>query len=149
MTAFLPLKLVHVASAIVAVGANATYAFWLRRAGHDRDRLVFVIETVHRLDRRVANPAYGLLLLTGIGMVATGAYSFQQGWLATAIVLYVAVAIIGITVYAPAVRLQLAEATSDPSSIAYGVIERRTTLLGLLTLAIVALIVVLMVTKPF
>ena len=29
----LVLKVIHVIAAIVAVGANVTYAFWLRRAG--------------------------------------------------------------------------------------------------------------------
>ncbi len=31
MSLFLILRFVHIAAAIVAVGANVTYAFWLRR----------------------------------------------------------------------------------------------------------------------
>jgi uncharacterized membrane protein len=146
---FLFLKVVHILAAIVAVGATATYAFWLRLAGRDRDRLVFAINGVRALDRRLANPAFGLLFITGILMVVNGAYSFETGWIAAAIVLFVAVAILGITLFAPAIRQQLAEAERDPTSSAYDAIERRTTRLGLLTIAIVVVIVVLMVTKPF
>ena len=72
MSLVLLLKLVHVLSAIVAVGANVTYPFWLRLAGRDRDRLVWTINGIRRLDRTVANPAYGVLLLTGVLMVLGG-----------------------------------------------------------------------------
>jgi hypothetical protein len=60
----------------------------------------------------------------------------------------VLVAIVGITVYAPAIRRQIAEAERDPSSPAYAAAARRSTLLGILTTATVVLIVALMVTKP-
>jgi uncharacterized membrane protein len=146
---FALLKLVHVISAIVAVGANVTYAFWLRRAGRDRERLLFVIDGVRRLDRTIANPAYIVVLITGVLMVMTGAYSFETGWIAAAIVLYIAVALLGIFAFAPAIRRQAAEAERDPTSPAYAEAERRSNLLGIATTAIALVIVVLMVTKPF
>jgi uncharacterized membrane protein len=146
---FTPLKIIHVLSAIVAVGANVTYAFWLRRAGLERERLVFAITGISALDRRLANPAYILLLITGILMVLTGMFRFEQGWIAVSIVLYVLVAAIGGALYAPVIRRQLAEAERDPTSPAYAAVARRSTNLGLLTLAIVLVIVVLMVSKPF
>ncbi|HEU4572203.1 MAG TPA: DUF2269 family protein [Candidatus Limnocylindrales bacterium] len=143
------LKFVHVLAAITAVGSNLTYAFWMSRAGRDRDRLVWTIETIHRLDRRIANPSYGLLLVTGVLMVLGGLYSFETRWLATAIVLYVAVAVVGITLYAPAIRRQLAAAQADPTSAEYEAAARRSALLGVVTVAIVLVIVFLMVVKPF
>lgn len=149
MSLVILLKLVHVLAAITAVGSNLTYAFWLRQAGRDRTRLVWTIETIHRLEMRVANPAYAVLFVTGVLMVAGGLYSFETGWIATAIVLYVAVAILGITLYAPAIRRQLAAAEADPTSAAYEAAERRSTLLGVVTVAIVLVIVFLMVVKPF
>ncbi len=145
---FLLLKVVHVLAAIVAVGSNLTYAFWLRRAGRDRERLVWTLGGVRRLDRLVANPAYVVLLVSGILMVLTGAYSFEQRWIAASLVIFVFVAIVGIAVYAPAIRRQIAEAERDPTSEAYVAAERRSTLLGIVTTAAVLLIVVLMVTKP-
>jgi hypothetical protein len=60
------LKLVHVIAAIVAVGANLTYTYWIRYAERDRDRLAWAIAGVRRLDDRIATPAYVLLLITGI-----------------------------------------------------------------------------------
>ncbi len=53
---FLLLNVVHVAAAIVAVGTNVTFAIWMSRAHRDREHLVFVIETIRLLDRRLANP---------------------------------------------------------------------------------------------
>lgn len=148
MTPFLALKLVHVLSVIVAVGTNVGYAFWLRRAGRNRDVLVFTIETLRRLDRTIANPAYGVALVTGILMVATGAYTFQTRWIEAAIGLYVLVAILGITLFAPAIRRQLTEAQRDPNSAAYAAAAAQTSRLGILTTGIVLIIVALMVTKP-
>lgn len=146
---FLLLKFVHIVSAIVAIGANVTYAFWLRRAGHDRDKLVWAIRGIQTLDNRLANPAYLVLLITGVWMVLGGAFSFQAGWIRAALALYVALVIIGIFLYAPTIRRQLEEAERDPTSPAYSAIERRSTILGITTLIVVLAIVALMVTKPF
>ena len=143
------LKLVHVLAAIVAVGANVTYAIWLRRAGRDRDRLLFVIGTIRLIDRRVANPGYVVLLITGALMVAGGLYSFETGWIVAAIALYVVTALLGLLAFAPAIRRQLAEAAKDPTSSAYAAAASRSSALGLLTTAIVVTIVALMVLKPF
>jgi uncharacterized membrane protein len=149
MSLFIALKIVHVLAAITAVGANVTYAFWLRLAGTERERLLFAIEGVRRMDRLIANPAYILLLITGVLMVMTGAYRFEEGWLSAAIALYVITSVIGITLFAPALRRQQAEAERDPSSAAYAAAARRTNILGVLTMLIVLVIVVLMIAKPF
>jgi uncharacterized membrane protein len=148
MSLVLLLKYVHVVGAIVALGANVTYAVWLRAAGRDQDRLVFAIRTIRVLDRMVANPAYIVLLLTGVGMVLLGHFSFETGWIALSLVLYVGVAVIGISLFAPAIRRQLAEAERDPTSEAYRAAATRSNVLGVLTIAIVLVIVFLMVTKP-
>jgi uncharacterized membrane protein len=148
MDLILLLKLVHVVAAIVAVGANLTYAFWLQRAGRDRDRLVWTIGGVRRLDGLVANPAYVLLLVTGVLMVLGGHFTFETSWIAVSIALYVGVALIGIAVFAPALRRQLAEAERDPGSVAYRAAERRSNALGVVTVVIALIIVALMVTKP-
>jgi uncharacterized membrane protein len=150
MSLVLLLKLVHVLAAIVAVGANLTYAFWLRRAGTaDRERLTWTIGSIRRLDNLIATPAYVVVLLTGLGMVFTGAFSFSQGWIQAAIGLYVLVVILSIGLYAPALRRQLAEAERDPGSAAYGAAASRSNILGIVVTLIVLVIVVLMVTKPF
>ena len=149
MTIALLLKVVHVIAAIVAVGANVTYAFWLRRAGTaDRERLVFTVETIHKLDNLIATPAYVVVLLTGLGMVISGAFSFETRWIQVAIGLYVLVVVLSIVGHAPALRRQLAEAKLDPTSVAYQAAASRGNALGNVILVLVLLIVVLMVTKP-
>ena len=150
MSIALILKVIHILSAIVALGANVTYAYWLRRAGtHDRERLVWTIDSIRKLDNRIATPAYVVVLLTGLGMVFSGLFSFSEGWIQAAIALYVVVVLIGIFVYAPTLRRQLAEAEKDPSSEAYRTVATRSNVLGLVVIAIVVVIVFLMVTKPF
>ena len=100
-------------------------------------------------DRRIANPAYVVVLLSGVAMVATGTYRFEQGWISAAIVLYLLVAAFGIVVFRPAARLQRAEAAADQTSAAYARVASRTWWYSWMTTAVVAIIVGLMVTKPF
>ncbi len=147
MAPFLLLKLVHVLAAIVAVGSNLTYVAWLRTS--DPAHVAFAVRGVRRLDRTVANPAYAVLLVTGVLMVWTGAFSFSEHWIQAAIVLYALTALLGIVVFAPAIRRQLAEADADPTSAAYRAAARRSTALGWVTIAVVLTIVFLMVVKPF
>jgi uncharacterized membrane protein len=142
-------KLVHVLSAVVAVGANITYGPLLRLAGRDQDKLVFTLESVSWIDSRIANPAYILLAVSGVGMVFFGPFRFEQGWIALSIVLYIALAAIGIAVFAPSMRRQLKEARTDARSDTYAAAERRTNTVGLVTTAVALVIIALMVVKPF
>lgn len=143
------LKIVHVLAAIVAIGANVTYAVWLRHAGLDRDRLPFVIRGIRRVERTLANPAYIVVLLTGVAMIVVGPFSISAGWVQAALGLYAAAVLIGIFLFAPALRRQLAEAERDPQSPDYAAAARRGNLLGVLTVSVVLVIVWLMVAKPF
>jgi uncharacterized membrane protein len=142
------LKFLHIVAAIVAVGSNITYGVWLRHAGLDRERLPFVIRGIRLLDRTVANPAYIVVLLTGVAMVVWGPFDFSAGWIQVALILYVLVVLIGIALFAPAVRRQLAAAEADPTSTDYREAARRSNAFGTLTIVIVLAIVVLMVAKP-
>ena len=62
---YLILKYIHVLSAIGAVGANITYGVWSVRAQRERSHLGLTIKGIQFLDNRIANPAYGVLFLTG------------------------------------------------------------------------------------
>jgi len=96
MSLILALKVIHVIAAVVAVGANVTYALWLNRAKHDPAHLTFALRGIRSLDTFVANPAYVVLGVTGPAMVLAGAFSFTQGWIIVSLVLYVVVAVLGI-----------------------------------------------------
>lgn len=139
----------HILAVIVAVGSNVTYGIWLHLAGSDRDRILFAIRGVRWIDRRVALPGYLVAFVTGVAMVLTGMWRFDQGWILISIVLYLVTALAGFTLFAPAIRRQVAEAERDPRTDAYEAAAGQTARLGYLTVGIVTLIAVLMVTKPF
>jgi uncharacterized membrane protein len=148
---YLPLKLVHVLSAIVAVGTNVTYFVWLaamrRRAQSEQS---FALETIRRLDSRLANPAYGILPLTGLIMVlVSDSWEITTFWIIGAIVLYALVGVLAGALFAPSLRRQTDLATTDGfDSGAYEAAARRTRSTGLLTMLPLAGILYLMVMKP-
>lgn len=104
---YLLLKWLHVLAAIVAVGANITYGVWLARASRQPDALPFTLRGIKLIDDRLANPAYGLLLVTGLVMVFTGRLSLTTPWLLAALVLYGLVALVGLLGFTPALNRQI------------------------------------------
>lgn len=113
---------------------------------------MFAITTIRRLDRRIANPGYVVLLVTGLPMVWVGPWSLfdpQALWLTVALGLYVATTVLGIVVFAPTLRRRLAVAEGDPSSGAHTDLAGRTDRLFALTTGVVLTILALMVLKPF
>ena len=148
---YLPLKLVHVLSAMVAVGTNVTYFVWLA-AMKDRPpaEQSFALDTIKKLDSRLANPAYGVLPLTGVIMVlVSDAWAFTTFWILFAIGLYILVGVFGGALFAPSLRRQTELVATDGSgSAAYEAAGRRTRTTGLLTMLPVTGILYLMVMKP-
>jgi len=143
------LLVVHILSVVIAVGSNVTYGFWMSLAGNDRSQILFAIRGIRWIDRHVSLPAYLLAFATGVAMVLTDVWNFEQGWILISIALYIVTAIAGFTLFAPAIRRQLAEAERNPRSDEYAAAARMTAWLGFATVGIVFLIVVLMVLKPF
>jgi uncharacterized membrane protein len=140
---------VHVLSAIVALGYNATYAVWLTRGSLEREHLLFALRGIQFMDSRVANPAYGLLLVTGIAMVLLSGRSWHQLWIELALALWVLLAILGFAGYTPALKRQIRIVeTSGPDDPAYGAANSRQTVFGIVTSVIAVVIVALMVFRP-
>jgi uncharacterized membrane protein len=106
------LKFIHIFAAITAVGMNISYGIWLGRANNDLASNAFALKTIKFIDDRIANPAYGVLLLTGLLMVFTLPVPITTLWIDIALVLYVLLMGIGLGVYTPTLRNQvkLAEA---------------------------------------
>jgi uncharacterized membrane protein len=148
---YLPLKLVHVLSAIVAVGTNVTYFVWLA-AMKDRPptEQAFALDTIKKLDSRLANPAYGILPLTGLIMVlVSDAWEITTFWIIAAIILYALVGLIAGALFAPSLRRQTEIVATEGSGAAvYEAAARRTRTTGLLTMLPIAGILYLMVMKP-
>ena len=143
------LKFLHVVFAIIAVGFNASYGIWLARAARERDHEAFALRGVKVLDDRFANPAYALLLVTGLLMVWVGDLDLTQFWLLTALVLYLAAIALGLLVYTPTLRRQIAVLESaGPDAPEFQALSARGTTVGITLAVIVVVIVFLMVTKP-
>ena len=149
MSAYTLLKFVHVLAAIVAVGFNLSYGMWLSRAARQPEHREQVLRGIQLLDQRFANPAYAVLLVTGVSIVLVGDLDFRTFWIATSIVLFVISGALGFFGFTPALRNQIgvleAEGNDSPR---FQELSKRVTLLGILTTLPIIVIVFLMVTKP-
>lgn len=143
------LKVIHIAAAIVAVGSNITYGVWNVRGMRETAHLAFALKGVKFLDDRIANPAYGVLFVTGLILVFVGHWRLTSLWILVAIVLLLAIAVLGFLVFSPQLKrqIELAEAgqTSSAEFARLGSMSR--TIGPVLGLAIVV-ILVMMVFKP-
>ena len=142
------LKYIHILSAIVAVGANITYGVWSVRARHEPAHLAFAIKGIRFLDNRIANPAYGVLFLSGILMVIAGGLGLQL-WIVVAVILFVAIAVIGFAYFTPLVRNQLRLLDAgDTTSPEFERLARRNAIIGPILGLLVLVILALMVFQP-
>src|SRR5256884_1095016 len=103
---YLVLKFIHILSAIVAVGANITYGVWNVRGAGDPAHLGFALKGIKFLDDRIANPAYGVLLLTGLIMVFMQ-WRITDLWIILALVLFAAVVVLGVAFDSPLLKNEI------------------------------------------
>jgi uncharacterized membrane protein len=145
---YLVLKFLHILSAIVAVGSNVTYGIWNVRAAGDPSHMGFALKGIKFIDDRIANPAYGVLLLTGLIMMFAGNWGFAL-WIIITLILFAAVIVLGIAFYSPLLKnqIRLVEAgeTASPEFARLSALSRR---FGPGLGIIVLVILVLMVFKP-
>jgi uncharacterized membrane protein len=149
MTTYDLIKYIHVLAAITAVGLNLSYGVWLTLGERSPENRLFVLRTVKRLDDWLANPAYVLLLLSGLAMVWVGSLSLTTPWIAAALVLYVVLVVLGLGVFSRSLSRQISALESGSvDGTAYAAIARRTTVSGAILVLIALAIVFLMVVKP-
>lgn len=146
---FILLKYVHVISAIVAVGANVTYGIWIVRASRWPENLPFTLQGIKFIDDKIANPAYVMLLITGLAMMHFAQIPLSTSWLLVSMALYVLVVLLGLLGYTRTLRRQIevlvAQGAGSP---AYRAIARRGHRFGASIGVLVLAIVFLMVVKP-
>ncbi|GAC1506365.1 MAG: hypothetical protein NVS1B3_05920 [Candidatus Dormibacteraceae bacterium] len=109
----------------------------------------FALKGIKFLDDRIANPSYGVLLLTGLLIVFLAGYSLTTLWIDIALVLFVVLVIIAATQYTPTVRnqIKLAEA-GETTSAEFTRLAHRGQLAGQALGVIVLVILGMMVFKP-
>jgi uncharacterized membrane protein len=148
--AYLWLKTLHIVLAIVAVGFNISYGLLIgraRRAG--RVELTYALRTVKVMDDYVANPAYVLLLVTGIGMLHLSGIPFSTRWVHVSMALLLVALAIGAGLYTPTLRKQIALLeTRGPDDADFRRVSARGQMLGGILGVIVLVIIWLMVFKP-
>jgi uncharacterized membrane protein len=143
------LKFIHIMSAITAVGSNITYGIWSVRAAHEPAHAPFVLRGIKFIDDRIANPAYGMILVTGLLMLVVGRKSITSLWIIVALVLFVAVAVIGFAFFSPLLKRQISLADSgETSSEEYQRLARRSRMIGPILGLVVVVIVIMMVFQP-
>ena len=143
------LKYIHVLLAITAVGSNIGYGIWGARAAADPTHEAFVLRGISFIDRRVANPAYGLLLITGLILVVVGQLGIR-GWIVTALILFALLIVVAIGFYSRVLRQQIKVLeTEGQTSPAYQRLSGQARLYGIVSMVIVLVIVFMMVVKPF
>ncbi|MBO0781699.1 MAG: DUF2269 family protein [Ktedonobacteraceae bacterium] len=146
---FTTVKFVHILLAIIAFGFNATYAIWIVRAQRQPEHLDFALRGIKVLDDYCANPAYILLLVSGLGMVFLAGYQLTTLWLELALVLWVIAIILGFGFYTPTLRRQIRTLAEEGAQGAtFQRLSQRGTVLGIVLGVLVACILVLMVFKP-
>ena len=145
---FLLLKTVHVLAAITAVGSNLTYGAWGARGSRDPQHLGFVLRGIKFIDDRIANPAYGLLLLTGL-LMAFLVYSIGTTWILIGLGLFIVLAIGGGAGYSPTLKKQIDVLDCEgPESAEYKALDARATGIGMFLGVLAIAAVFVMVYKP-
>jgi uncharacterized membrane protein len=147
---YLWLKTVHVLLAIVAVGFSVSYGLIIgrgRRAG--RSELTFALKTVQAMGDYVANPAFILLFVTGIGMTQMSGLPFSTRWVhVSAALLFLAMGL-GFGLAGPTLRKQIAVLEArGPEDPEFQSLSKRGAIVGGILGLISLAVIYLMVHKP-
>ena len=143
------LKFIHIIAAIVALGANITYAVWFTRANKNPEALAFTLHTIKAIDDYIATPAYILLLPSGWLLASLAGWSLTLPWIFTSLILYAAVSVIGLGIYTPTLKKQISIAERVGSNAReYKEISYRSNAIGMALNILILIIIYLMATKP-
>jgi uncharacterized membrane protein len=143
------LKTLHIFFAIVAVGLNISYAVWQGRAAREPEHTGYALRGIKFLDDRIANPAYGGLLVVGILLVVLGPWEFTQLWVVASIALYLIMGAVAFIFYSPTLTKLIASYESGGAATAeFTTLSGRSRAVGILLAVLVVAIIVMMVVKP-
>jgi uncharacterized membrane protein len=154
---FTILLFLHVLGAIVAFGPGFASMIVGPMVAKEPQYANFYARTQAATGRKLVTPLSISLAITGIGMIVVRGWSnlvAGKHWLELAILLYVVAVVLSMAVMAPAGR-RLVELTSTPPAPGAGPSDElrkaasRVRTAGIVLSALVVVITLLMVTKPF
>lgn len=149
MNIYLMVKFLHILFAIVAVGFNISYAFWMVRSSKSPENLFFTLKSIKVMDDFIANPSYVGLVLTGPFLVHLGGFSWATPWVWLSFALFVCLAVLGWGIYTPTLTKQIKTLEErGKNSPEYQTLDKRGRILGVGMGLIAIAILFLMVNKP-
>jgi putative copper export protein len=140
---------VHVLAATAWVGGGVYSVVMSNRALATGDGFEFVAAQAQRAGTRLFAPASAVVLLSGVTIVLTTAsWRFGQTFVWASLVLAAVSLAIGAAFYGPTWSRVRSLQTEDPDSPQLAVLRRRVLWVTRVDVAVLASVVVLMVTKP-
>jgi len=152
----LPLTIVlviHVLGAVFGFGPAVAYAVLGPAAGKAGPQGgLAIMETMIAIEKRLILPwAIAIQPLSGLALIFLASYNvnfFSHYWLWIGILLYVAAFYLAVLVQTPLIEKMVHIAKAGPPTPEFMAIARRTQRIGPAILVLLALIVILMVSKP-
>jgi quinol-cytochrome oxidoreductase complex cytochrome b subunit len=150
MSLYQVLKFVHVFAAIIAVGFNFSYIVWLVKGKMEKDHLLFSLRGIKFMDDRIANPCYGVALVTGFAMTYVAGYNILEvPWILYPLILFGIMGMLAFGIYSPTLKKQIKiveEFGGDSSE--YKSIEKRQMVIGGILFVLAVSVIAMMVIKP-
>jgi uncharacterized membrane protein len=151
---FTILLFLHILGAIIAFGPGFAFAFFGAAAAKEPMHGNFTLRTINVIARRMILPLAILQGVTGLGLVIVeGTELLTRGWLLVAIVLYAAALYVAIGLNLPNMKrfIELTSTPPGPGGPAPEIpkLAANSARYGQIMGGLVAVIVFLMVTKPF
>ena len=150
MSLYQILKFIHVFAAIIAVGFNFSYIVWLVKGKIEKEHLLFSLKGIKLMDDRVANPCYGLALITGFAMAYIAGYNILTvPWIFYPLVLFGIMGILAFGFYSPTLKKQIKIVEEyGGDSPEYKAMEKRQMLVGGILFVLAVSVIAIMVIKP-
>ncbi len=150
MTLYQIIKFIHVFAVIIAVGFNFSYIIWMVKGKMEKDHLLFALRGIKFMDGKVANPCYGLILISGLAMAHIAGYSILSvTWILYPLILFGIMGILAFAVYSPTLKKQITMLENDTMDTPeYKAIEKRQMGIGAILFVLALTIVGIMVIKP-
>ena len=151
MSGYELLKFLHVTAVIAWIGGGIGIAVLQMRVGAAGDRagLLSIGRQMEQFGKIYYSPLAAVTLGTGVWMVLTSGFDFEEPWIVTGLVGIAVSMAVGLGMITPTGRKLLAESTKpEPDFPAIAALSKKMRALGMTNLAILVAVVLAMVAKP-